>query len=443
MSEAAPRPGSPEPPLVGRARHGTDDDGVLTVGPFGPRRITHAGYAASGQSLDLIEDFLRDAVLPRYDNAAGENDRNAPRAGRLHEDARRIIRNAVGGTADDLVIFCGSGAAAAVNKLIGILELRIPAGLDERYGLSANIPAHERPAVFVSPFAHHSSALPWRESVADVVAIGEDADGYIDLAELDCQLDRYADRPLLIGSFSAASSVTGVLSDTGAVATLLHSRGALSFWDYAAAGPDVDIRVSASAPGADDHKDAVFLSPHNFPGTSQTPGVLIVRRELVPNEVPAVPGGGTMVYADPAGHRYFEEIRNPLARGRALEDAAVLAAAEGDGQIAREAVAVAVGLYRSLDAHWDIRRAAARLRPFGIRADHVPASVTRPARGWEALTPTEIKVARLVASGRSNPEVAEELFLSRNTVQTHVSHILAKLGARSRAEIIRQALMHS
>jgi selenocysteine lyase/cysteine desulfurase len=222
-----------------------------------------------------------------------------------------VIRDAVGGTADDLVIFCGSGATAAVSKLIGILELRIPAGLDERYQLSAQIPEAERPVVFIGPYEHHSNELPWRESVADVVVIGEDADGHIDLADLDWQLDRYAGRPLRVGSFSAASNVTGILTDTSAVAALLHAHGALSFWDYAAAGPYVDVRVSASAPGRDDHKDAVFLSPHKFPGGPQTPGVLVVRRELVRNAVPTVPGGGTVAFVDPVGHRYLDD---PVAR---------------------------------------------------------------------------------------------------------------------------------
>jgi len=100
------------------------------------------------------------------------------------------------GTADDLVIFCGSGATAAVSKLIGILELRIPAGLDERYELAGRIPQAERPVVFVGPYEQHSNELPWRESIADVVVIGEDADGHIDLADLGRQLDRYARRPL-------------------------------------------------------------------------------------------------------------------------------------------------------------------------------------------------------------------------------------------------------
>jgi len=85
----------------------------------------------------------------------------------------------------------------------------------------------------------------------------------------------------------------------------------MSFWDYAAAGPYVPIRVAASRPGAGDHKDAVFLSPHKFPGGPQTPGVLVVRRDLVRNPVPTVSGGGTVAFVDPIGHRYLED---PVAR---------------------------------------------------------------------------------------------------------------------------------
>jgi selenocysteine lyase/cysteine desulfurase len=297
--------------LLERVRRGVIGEGVLMDGPFGPRRVTYADYTASGRSLDFIEDFIRDAVLPGYANTHTESSGTGLATTRLREDARRIIHEAVGGAPDDLVIFCGSGATAAVNKLIGILELRIPAGLAERYRLGRHIPAGERPVVFVGPYEHHSNELPWRESIADVVVIGEDPAGHIDLAGLARQLARYAGRPLRIGSFSAASNVTGILTDTSAVAALLHAHGALSFWDYAAAGPYVPIRVAATGPGVDDHKDAVFLSPHKFPGGPQTPGVLIVRRELVTNTVPTAPGGGTVAFVDPVGHRYLDD---PVAR---------------------------------------------------------------------------------------------------------------------------------
>ncbi|HSI91882.1 MAG TPA: aminotransferase class V-fold PLP-dependent enzyme, partial [Jiangellaceae bacterium] len=226
---------------------------------------------------------------------------------RLREDARELIRHAVGGTEDDLVIFCGSGATSAVNKLIGIMELRLPDGPVRRWGLDEHIPPGERPVVFVGPFEHHSNELPWRESMADVVVIDADEDGHIDQAELEAQLVRYADRPLRIGSFSAASNVTGLLSDTDGIAALLHRHGALSFWDFAAAAPYVPIRVAESAPGAGDHKDAIFLSPHKFIGGPQTPGVLVVGRELVHNRVPTVVGGGTVLFVNQAGHEYLDD----------------------------------------------------------------------------------------------------------------------------------------
>ncbi|MCX5747668.1 MAG: aminotransferase class V-fold PLP-dependent enzyme [Proteobacteria bacterium] len=305
-----PKSKAPHEALLQTIRDGVIGDDTVLDGPYGPRRVTYTDYTASGRSLTFIEDFIREHVMPLYANTHTETSGTAAQTTAFREDARGIIRDAVGGTVDDLVIFCGSGATGAIHRLIDVLNMRLPADLDARYRLREHIPAHERPVVFVGPFEHHSNELPWRESIAEVITIFEDTDGQVDLAHLERELVRVADRKVKIGSFSAASNVTGILSDTAGIATVLHKHGALAFFDYAAAGPYLAVDMNLVGAGPDGHlayKDAVFISPHKFIGGPQTPGVLVAKRALFQNTVPSVPGGGTVAYVNTEEHRYLAD----------------------------------------------------------------------------------------------------------------------------------------
>ncbi|QFU77382.1 aminotransferase class V-fold PLP-dependent enzyme [Halioglobus maricola] len=269
---------------------------------FGIRPLIYADYTASGRGLNFIEDYIREQVLPWYANTHTETSFTGAQTTALREQARQQVRSAVNGGENDKVIFCGPGATAAINKMIDMLNMRLPADLNERYALEQHIPAEERPVVFIGPYEHHSNELPWRESIADVVSIPLNDRGQINLDALEEELCAYASRPLKIGSFSAGSNVTGIKSNTEAVTALLKNHGALAFWDYAAAAPYVGIDMQGELP-----IDAVFISPHKFVGGPGTPGVLVVKKSVLTNSVPAVVGGGTVMYVTPEDHLFIAD----------------------------------------------------------------------------------------------------------------------------------------
>jgi len=289
-------------PILSTLRQSVIGDNSLIHTPFGSKPLIYADYTASGRSTSLIENFINAKVLPYYANTHTETSFTGAQITRLREQARHIIANAINAGDDYAIIFCGSGTTAAIDKLIGILNLRIPDELDKRYEFSSQIPDEHRPVVFIGPYEHHSNELPWRESIADLVTVPLDQAGLLDIHALKTQLEKYQHRPLKIGSFSAASNVTGIKTDVESITELLNRFGVLSFWDYAAAAPYVKVDLQGQTTGTP--KDGAFISPHKFLGGPGTPGILAIKKSILKNRVPTVSGGGTVVYVTPKDHRY-------------------------------------------------------------------------------------------------------------------------------------------
>lgn len=128
----------------------------------------------------------------------------------------------------------------------------------------------------------------------------------------------------------------------------------------------------------------------------------------------------------------------PLALALTAEDAAEALAHRGAEGEARAQLERAVTVLEQLDAVHDAVRVEARLRALGVHRGR-RGSRARPRTGWASLTPTEQRVVALVAEGLSNPQVGERLYLSRRTVQTHLTHVFAKLDITSRAQLAAEA----
>ncbi|GAB4149034.1 MAG: aminotransferase class V-fold PLP-dependent enzyme [Sphingomonadales bacterium] len=282
------------PNLVDRLRAGLIGEGAPVPGPFGTKGLIYADFVASGRALRQVEDFVAGHVLPYYANTHTQASFCGAQMTRLREDARAAIaRLCHADPADYAVIFAGAGATAGLNRLVSL------------FGVAAAADAGQQPVVFVGPYEHHSNLLPWRESGATVVEIGEAAMGGPDLDALETALLAHAGSGLKIGAFSAASNVTGVITDTDAVTQILKRHGALAVWDYAGGAPYLPIDMN---PGPGLEKDAVVASPHKFPGGPGASGLLILRRAAVRNDKPSWPGGSTVSFVSPWDHVYLDDL---------------------------------------------------------------------------------------------------------------------------------------
>jgi selenocysteine lyase/cysteine desulfurase len=281
------------PNLIERLRAGTIGEGMEFQTPFGTRKLVYADYVASGRALRQVETFMLDHVLPIYANSHSEASFCGASITRLREAGRAEIARLCGADARYATIFTGAGATAGLNRAVALL------------GVPEALAAGRKVQVFIGPYEHHSNILPWRESGAEVIEITESPNGGPCLTVLAAALKNAPADALKIGSFSAASNVTGILTDTTATTRLLKAHGALSVWDYAGAGPYIAIDMGA---GTDAEKDILCLSPHKFLGGPGASGVMIVNIAATARTTPCQPGGGTVRFVSPWGHDYLTDL---------------------------------------------------------------------------------------------------------------------------------------
>ncbi|KAH9327942.1 hypothetical protein KI387_000050, partial [Taxus chinensis] len=276
---------------------------------FGRRRLTYADHTATGRCLYNIENYIVENVLPYYGNTHTNDSFVGQHTSKMVNEATKYIKHCMGGSEEDALLFCGSGATAAIKRLQEIIGIAVLATMRSR--LLRVMTPNENWVVFVGPHEHHSNLLSWRQSLAQVVEIQATKDGLINMTMLKCALEdpMYKQHPKL-GSFSACSNVTGISIDTRALARLLHEHGAFACFDFATSAPYTKIDMQS---GEMEGYDAIYVSPHKFIGGLGTPGILLMSKNLyiLNNQPPSTCGGGTIRYVNGFNEEdtlYYEEI---------------------------------------------------------------------------------------------------------------------------------------
>ena len=271
--------------------------------PYGKKLLVYADWVASGRLYGKIEDKIKNTFGPFVGNTHSESSITGVLMTTAYHQAQKIIKKHVNAGQNDIIISAGFGMTAVVNKLQRILGLKVP----EKFRDCLNIEEDERPLVIITHMEHHSNQTSWLETLAEVKIIEPDEKGLVDIENLRDLLEKYKTRKLKIGSFTAASNVTGIRTNYHKMAKLMHEYNGLCFIDFAASAPYVDINMHPEDPL--EKLDAIYFSPHKFLGGPGTAGVLIMDKDLDTCSVPDHPGGGTVDWTNPWGeHKYVNDI---------------------------------------------------------------------------------------------------------------------------------------
>ncbi len=282
--------------------------------PYGKKKLIYADWIASGRFYRPIETRITDEIGPLIGNTHSESTSTGRAMTEAYHMAQKIVKNHVNANDNDVILFTGTGMTSAIAKLQRLLGLKIPEQAVNycpfthgEYNKCRDIPNEKRPVVFLTHTEHHSNHTSWFETLADVVVLEPAGNLTVDPEILRKEIVKYKNRPLLIGSFSACSNVTGYFPPYYELAKIMHEHNGYCFVDFAASAPYVDINMHPS--DRMEQLDAVFFSPHKFLGGPGSAGVLIFSKEIYRNEIPDSPGGGTVKWTNRwGGYSYISDI---------------------------------------------------------------------------------------------------------------------------------------
>ncbi len=282
--------------------------------PFGKKPLVYADWIASGRLYSPIEKRISEEIGPMIGNTHSESSATGKAMTDAYHRAQKIVKHHVNANDNDVLIFTGSGMTSAIAKLQRILGLKVPeraihfcAYPHNEFAKCSDVPYDKRPVVFITHTEHHSNHTSWFETLAEIVVLEPAQDLTVDPDTLRKEIVKYKDRPLLIGSFSACSNVTGYYPPYSELARIMHENNGYCFIDFAASAPYVDIDMHPADKLA--QLDAIFFSPHKFLGGPGSAGVLIFNKELYKNITPDNPGGGTVKWTNRwGGYSYITDI---------------------------------------------------------------------------------------------------------------------------------------